>query len=75
MPEEINYTMYASNSDYEKTVAGHIAIFWICKRRQAKTTKGKFRSPKNILIGNMLKKRGTHFFADGNIVLMNIKNE
>ena len=25
MPEEIDHIMYASNTDYEKVVAGHIA--------------------------------------------------
>ena len=25
MPEEIDHTVYASNSNYEKAVAGHIA--------------------------------------------------
>ena len=54
MPENIDHTMYVSNSNYEKEVAGHIVKVLNCNIWKANTMKRKFRSPKNILTGDML---------------------
>ena len=63
MPEEIDYTMYASNPYYEKAVADHIAKILDLQEMASKNNKRKFRSSKNNSIGNMLRK-WEHIFCN-----------
>ena len=41
MPEEIDHTTFASNSDYEKAVAGHIAKILDLQEMASKNNKRK----------------------------------
>ena len=55
MPEEIEHTLYASNTDDKKAVAGYIAKFLNMQKMASKNNERKIQKSKNILIGNMLR--------------------
>ena len=43
MPEEIDHTMYASNSNYKKAVAGHIAKVLYLQDLESKNNEEKIQ--------------------------------
>ena len=75
MPEEIEHITYASNLDYEKEVAGHIAKVLDLQDKPSKNNEDKIQKSQEYFDRKYVKKLGVHLFAVGNIVLMNIKNK
>ena len=75
MPEEIDHTVYASNSNYEKAVAGHIANFLNLQDVVSKCNEEKILKFWEYFDRKYVKKLGVHLFAVGNVVLMNIKKQ
>ena len=73
MPEEIDHTVYASKSNYEKAVAGHIAKFLNLQDMASKCNEEKIQKSRKYFDRKYVKKLGVHLFAVGNVVLMNIK--
>ena len=63
--------MYASNTNYKKAVAGHIAEILICKRWKVKTTEENSVVPKYF--NRKYVKKTTHLFAINKIFLLNNK--
>ena len=57
MPEEIDHTVYASNSNYENAVAGHIAKILNLQDMASKCNEENIQKSENISIGNMLRNR------------------
>ena len=73
MPKEIDHTVYASNSNYEKAVAGHIAKILNLQEMASKCNEEKIWMSREYFDRKYVKKLGVHSFAVGDVVLMNIK--
>ena len=73
MPEEIDHTVYASNSNYEKAVAGHIAKILNLQDMASKCNEEKIWKSQEYFDRKYVEKLGVHSFAVGNVVLMKIK--
>ena len=73
MPDKMDHTVYASNSNYENAVAGHIAKFLNLQDMASKCNEEKIQNSWELFDRKYVKKLRAHLFAVGNVVLMNIK--
>ena len=58
MPEEIDHNVYASNSNYEKAVAGHIEIFLNLQDMASKCNEEKIKKSREYFDRKYVKKLG-----------------